>query len=59
MLVISRHVREKVLIGDDIFVQILEIKGNNTVRLGIEAPDDVKIFREEILKDKDDNHGNC
>ena len=48
MLVITRRPGEYVLIGDDIKVHLLE-KGNQ-VRLGIEAPRDVPILRNELLE---------
>ena len=49
MLVLTRRSNETIQIGDDITVTILEIKGNQ-VRLGIEAPGDVVILREELLE---------
>lgn len=48
MLVLSRKQEESILIGDHIKVQILGLKGN-TVRIGVEAPDDVRIVRDELL----------
>ena len=51
MLAITRRPRETVLIGDDIVIQIIEIKGDK-VRLAIDAPRDVKILRGE-LQDRD------
>lgn len=48
MLVLSRHVGEKLLIGDNVTVTIVRI-GPNTVRVGIEAPRDMKIVREELV----------
>jgi len=50
MLVITRRPKEKVMIGDDITVMVTKIAGNN-VFLGIKAPPDVKIMREEIYDD--------
>lgn len=50
MLVITRRPKEKVMIGNDITVTINKISGNN-VFLGIEAPRNVKIMREEIYDD--------
>ena len=47
MLVITRKTGERVCIGDDITVTVLEIAGS-TVRLGIEAPGEVPIYRHEI-----------
>lgn len=46
MLILSRKIFEKVLIGSDIEVTVVRI-GSNSVRLGIEAPYVVKIVREE------------
>jgi len=48
MLVLSRKPGEKVHIGADILVTVLEVKGNR-VRLGIEAPRSVTVTREELL----------
>ena len=48
MLVLSRKVGEKVLIGPDTWVMICRVDGGK-VRLGIEAPDDVLILRPEHL----------
>ncbi len=47
MLVLSRRVGETILIGDDIAVTLVRI-GPNTVRLGITAPREVNIAREEL-----------
>ena len=47
MLVITRKIGERVCIGDDIVVEVLDIVGS-TVRIGIEAPGSVPIFRHEI-----------
>lgn len=48
MLILSRKINEKVLIGDDISVSIIEIRGDQ-VRLGIDAPKKVKVFRQEVF----------
>ena len=49
MLVLSRRIEEKIVLpGLGVTLQVLSIKGN-TVRLGVEAPLDVKILREELL----------
>lgn len=49
MLILTRRCGESITIGDDIRVRVLGIKGAQ-VRLGIEAPQDVPIHREEILR---------
>jgi carbon storage regulator len=48
MLVLSRKVGERILIGDNVVVQVLEA-GRGRVRLGISAPSGVTIRREELL----------
>lgn len=48
MLILTRRNGETLKIGDDISVTVLGIKGNQ-VRLGVEAPKDVDVHREEIL----------
>lgn len=48
MLVISRRANEQIRIGDQITVRVLGIVGNQ-VRLGIEAPRDVPVHREEVF----------
>jgi len=47
MLVLSRKAMEKVLIGDEIVIQIVRI-GPHSVRLGISAPDHMNVKREEL-----------
>ncbi|MBL4711706.1 MAG: carbon storage regulator CsrA [Gammaproteobacteria bacterium] len=48
MLILTRRVDETLFIGDDIQVTVLGIKGNQ-VRIGIDAPEDVVILREELV----------
>ncbi len=48
MLILTRRVGETVVVGDNILVTVLGFKGNQ-VRLGIEAPADVAVHREEIF----------
>ena len=48
MLVLSRHRDERIHIGNDVVLTIIEIRGDK-VRVGIEAPEDVKIYRDELL----------
>ena len=47
MLILSRKINEKVVIGDDITISIIEIRGDQ-VRIGIDAPKKVKVFRQEV-----------
>ena len=47
MLILTRRAGEKLVIGDDIVIQVLEIHGS-TVRIGIQAPREVPVYREEI-----------
>ncbi len=55
MLILTRKVGESVAIGDDIQVSVVEIKGTQ-VKLGIRAPKDVTVHREEIyLKIQEEN----
>ncbi len=50
MLVLSRRLGEKIVLpGLDITVQVVSIQGG-VVRIGIEAPRDVKVYREEVLE---------
>jgi carbon storage regulator len=48
MLILSRRINEKVLIGDDISISIIEIRGDQ-VRVGIDAPKKIKVFRQEVF----------
>jgi len=47
MLVLSRHREESIIIGDDIIVTVLEIRGDK-VRIGVEAPRNVSVHRQEV-----------
>jgi carbon storage regulator len=49
MLILTRKVHESLMIGDDVRVTILEVKGTQ-VRIGVSAPKDVAVHREEIYK---------
>jgi carbon storage regulator len=48
MLILSRKVNEKVMIGEDIAISIIEVRGDQ-VRIGVEAPKRVKVYRQEVF----------
>ncbi|MBP5359716.1 MAG: carbon storage regulator CsrA [Treponema sp.] len=49
MLILSRKVDEKIKIGNDITLTIIEIHGE-LVKIGVEAPKNVKVFRQEVYE---------
>ncbi|PJG82546.1 carbon storage regulator CsrA [Caviibacterium pharyngocola] len=56
MLILTRKAGESLLIGDDVSITILNIRGNQ-VKIGVKAPKDVSVHREEIyqrIKDAQD-----
>jgi len=55
MLVLSRKVREKIKLGDSITLTIVKVSGDK-VRLGIEAPADVKVLRDELERYPEEPH---
>lgn len=57
MLVLSRRLGETLIIGDDIKITVLGISGNQ-VRLGIAAPKNVSVHREEVYRRIQDEQGN-
>jgi carbon storage regulator len=52
MLILTRRVGETLMIGDDVSVTVLGVKGNQ-VRIGVNAPKDVIVDREEIRQRRD------
>ncbi|GGK83036.1 carbon storage regulator CsrA [Mangrovihabitans endophyticus] len=50
MLVLTRKAGESVMIGDDIVITVLEARGD-VIRLGIDAPRDVRVHREEVYRE--------
>ena len=58
MLILTRRINEAIMVGDEVTVTVLEVKGNQ-IRFGIDAPKDVAVHREEIYQkiqdEKEDN----
>ena len=49
MLILSRKTNESIMIGDQVQVSVVDIKGDQ-VKLGIQAPREVKVYREEVYQ---------
>jgi len=49
MLVLTRKIGDGILIGDDVLIKIVDVRGNS-VRVGIEAPPECKIYRMEVYE---------
>jgi carbon storage regulator len=49
MLIVTRKLQESVMIGNDVTVTVLGVKGNQ-IRIGINAPKDITVHREEIFE---------
>lgn len=55
MLVLTRRPKQQIMLGDDIIINIVDVNGEN-VRIAIDAPKNIKIFRGEIYRAiKDEN----
>ena len=48
MLILSRKIDEKIKIGNDITITIIDVRGDQ-VKIGVEAPKNVKVFRQEVF----------
>lgn len=50
MLILSRKTNQKILIGNDIELTIIEVRGDQ-VKIGIKAPQEIQVFRQELYKE--------
>jgi carbon storage regulator len=50
MLVLSRRLGESIVIGDDVVITVLEVKGD-VVRIGVDAPRSIQVRRQELLEE--------
>ena len=57
MLILTRRIQESIMIGDDVTITILSVRGNQ-VRLGIDAPKSVEVHRDEIYHKVKKERGN-
>ncbi len=48
MLILSRKIDEKIKIGNDVTITLIDVRGDQ-VKIGIEAPKNVKVFRQEVF----------
>jgi carbon storage regulator len=48
MLILSRKSGEKIVVGDDVIISVIEVRGDQ-IKLGIEAPRHVKVYRQEVF----------
>lgn len=56
MLVLTRKSGESIIIGGDIKITVVQVKGKQ-IRIGVEAPKEMQIFREELLETIENNEG--
>ncbi len=49
MLILTRKIGESIVIGDDIMIKVVEI-GKNSIRIGIDAPREISVLRQEIFE---------
>lgn len=52
MLVLSRFINEKIYIGEDVVIQVVSVRGDK-VKIGVEAPADIKVMRAELVDEQE------
>ena len=50
LIVTRRRIGERIMIGSDVVITVLGVKGNSQVRLGVDAPKSVPVHREEVFE---------
>jgi carbon storage regulator len=58
LLIITRRPGEKIMLGDDVVIEVIEVSGSS-VRVGIAAPKSLPVYREEIWKSVKDEQANA
>ena len=58
MLIITRRPGEKIMLGDDVVIEVIEVSGSS-VRVGIAAPKSLPVYREEIWKSVKDEQASA
>jgi carbon storage regulator len=58
VLIITRRPGEKIMLGDDVVIEVIEVSGSS-VRIGIAAPKSVPVYREEIWRSVKEEHASA
>jgi carbon storage regulator len=58
VLIITRRPGEKIMLGDDVVIEVIEVSGSN-VRVGIAAPRSLPVYREEIWRSVKEEHASA
>jgi carbon storage regulator len=58
VLIITRRPGEKIMLGDDVVIEVIEVSGSS-VRVGIEAPKSIPVYREEIWRSVKEEHASA
>jgi carbon storage regulator len=58
VLIITRRPGEKIMLGDDVVIEVIEVSGSS-VRIGIAAPKSIPVYREEIWRSVKEEHASA